>query len=162
MLQKNEIPLPWGEGGESFCQSGKVLLGCLVGFGREMCLVWGFFWGGRGKGIFCFLYFKDMIFSFVMWWKEGQSWSLLPLSSVHEDERLNLHMWAWKITFSTHLLHSLKNERHPLWHHSISSFCYRVSSDSFPAYQGISVVWMSEKHGVSIVIWSIVLQGCQC
>lgn len=43
MPQKNEIPCPWGEGGESFCQSGKVLLGCLVGFGREM-FVLGFFW----------------------------------------------------------------------------------------------------------------------
>lgn len=63
MLQKNEIPLPWGEGGESFCQSGKVLLGCLVGFGREMCLIWGFFFWGGG-GIFCFLYFRDMIFFF--------------------------------------------------------------------------------------------------
>lgn len=32
---------------------------------------------------------------------------------------------------------------------------------SFPAYQEISIVWMSEKHGVSVVSWSIVLQGVQ-
>lgn len=56
MLKKNEILALEGEGGEAFCQSGEVLSGCL-GFGREMCLFWGFSGGGRGS-IFCFLYFK--------------------------------------------------------------------------------------------------------
>lgn len=32
---------------------------------------------------------------------------------------------------------------------------------AFPAYQEISIVWLNEKHGVSIVSWSIVLQGLQ-
>lgn len=63
MLKKNEILALEGEGGEAFCQSGEVLSGCL-GFGREMCLFWGFFWGGKGK-YFLLLIFQSMIFIFI-------------------------------------------------------------------------------------------------